>query len=1306
MSVLAAPPVLALCFAVMAVALPLPKKFWCSNTAVPWERCSIDGGKRMMEEIPHVPVPMAHWWETLKPYNRTCPSCTPIWLLCPAEDTGAWDGGSALRLGSRIMLEKINEQQWLLPGYELMCEYFNNDCTAKTAQKIVQGQSTKNSTKFVGVGSTGCSGVSNTLSSYTWTYNMPIISWASGAPDLSVRTTHRNFFRTVIPHTAFTFAWIQVYKLCGWEQIVVIMAEEARFRGHFTMHKEEIGRAGLKVAFEAQILDPRKQTDGVFTTIKTMRYRIIQVVTFENTWRAMMCSAYSLGIRDLTWLVFGVYSKGWYKTLDNPDLSQWKCGTKEMRMMANNAIYAMTVMWSQTMDVPLYCDKERKWTPQSYKDLFIKKMNEELKDPQSVKDRGGHAPKLGYGPAPADGVCLYAQTISKLLGVHPDGEKAPNGKKYALPELTRRSDEVYDQFNMLLQAASFNGVGNSPLSFNCEAMPPNKKCGDSCRNSPRCTGDLNGPTEIYQFDMNGRESSFDSYAADSEFPMRQIYDQSVEKAATNAAEKSKAYQWFTPFRFSLAGETTELWGGASSKMPVSVRVFDKCASGFLHVLGKFCVPEYTIPKCNPGEVRQDGICTACSENNFFDSVLLSCRTCFPGDSQPLKGQTSCAKCPEGKFTDPAKLIVECTNCTTGRYAESKGFSACTMCAAGTEQREPGQRECKSCDQGYFQPGGKNCQKCPGSFTTEYPGAKLKTSCLCPAGSFRDTGDRTKCKTCLEGMSCAFGADAALFSYKGNVKGKMPLVQPNYYTEKDQPLFVYRCLRKNACPGGEPGSCDGGRTGLACTLCPDNQVFSDGACKDCEAKDKALLFIIMGVCIIVVCVVYYMSNDKITIDASNTLALSVICGMGVTTLQLMGLLNQLALPWPSGPGGMLKGSAFLVFDPDSIAAECILGSDGVVRYALRVIVPYLAVLFVFVVMFVTRALKILRVTPWNTDKTRNTVGHMLQTLYIAFASIAATPFQCYSHPNGEKSVAAYPDVICGTSEHTPLIFLAMLLLLTFVIPFLGLTFWANWNAPARSVTEGSLGNHCVRYRFLFYRFRPDGWWWGSVVALRQLLLAFSAMVRPDDPYAQVMYVVTVLLVYITFASYFWAWKSHELNIIEVLGLVLLSLFMIVVAAFCPATKDKDSYATLMIVVLVLIFLNLACVFVFALFGVALRGTTSTFGFQYRDSIGKRDRLAASLHNLCCNFAPLDRSQVSTLLGLMSPFDRESVTGTVKAFKALNTEVFAEKGDGVQSRVSNIPTVALKANAGTEMESAQTVFATLSQMKLPESAEVSV
>merc|ERR1719158_1932439 len=132
-----------------------------------------------------------------------------------------------------------------------MCEWFNDNCVGITGQRIVTSKTASNVGKYVGIGTSGCSGVCRDIASYTPYYNMPMMSWAAGMPDLSDRTVYPNFFRTRIPHTAFTYAWLKVAQICGWQQIVVIMAEETRFRGHFELMKREIGNYGLTVALEA-----------------------------------------------------------------------------------------------------------------------------------------------------------------------------------------------------------------------------------------------------------------------------------------------------------------------------------------------------------------------------------------------------------------------------------------------------------------------------------------------------------------------------------------------------------------------------------------------------------------------------------------------------------------------------------------------------------------------------------------------------------------------------------------------------------------------------------------------------------------------------------------------------------------------------------------------------------------------------------------------------------------------------------------------------------------------------------------------
>ena len=197
------------------VALDLPGTVSCSDPLIDFDSCGVGGdtNSRSMEQIPHISVPVPHWFEAMPEYKKQCENCTDIWMLCPSEDTGGWDGGDAMRLGSMMMLEKINSQQWLLPGYELRCEWYNDNCDGYTGQRIVSAKLDENPEKYVAIGTSGCSGVCGHIARYTQHYNMPMMSWAAGMPDLTDRTLFRNFFRTRIPHTAFTYAWLQMAKI-------------------------------------------------------------------------------------------------------------------------------------------------------------------------------------------------------------------------------------------------------------------------------------------------------------------------------------------------------------------------------------------------------------------------------------------------------------------------------------------------------------------------------------------------------------------------------------------------------------------------------------------------------------------------------------------------------------------------------------------------------------------------------------------------------------------------------------------------------------------------------------------------------------------------------------------------------------------------------------------------------------------------------------------------------------------------------------------------------------------------------------
>jgi len=111
----------------------------------------------------------------------------------------------------------------------------------------------------------------------------------------------------------------------------------------------------------------------------------------------------------------------------------------------------------------------------------------------------------------------------------------------------------------------------------------------------------------------------------------------------------------------------------------------------------------------------------------------------------------------------------------------------------------------------------------------------------------------------------------------------------------------------------------------------------------------------------------------------------------------------------------------------------------------------------------------KIKTWQGGKLINTIGQLLQAVFIAIVVLVVAPFQCYTHLNGTQSASAFPAVLCWeTDEHTGLLITAAVMLVCFVVPFCSTVFWANHVAPFSKKPDV----HYTRFRSLIYRFRPD------------------------------------------------------------------------------------------------------------------------------------------------------------------------------------------------------------------------------------------
>jgi len=387
----------------------------------------------------------------------------------------------------------------------------------------------------------------------------------------------------------------------------------------------------------------------------------------------------------------------------------------------------------------------------------------------------------------------------------------------------------------------------------------------------------------------------------------------------------------------------------------------------------------------------------------------------------------------------------------------------------------------------------------------------------------------------------------------------------------------------------------------CASCPDGQTVQQSKCTETKGKADVLLVIVPIVATVLLIAVYYKANDPTTTYTSKLQGGGLALGLAVTVIQLIGTLGRLPLSWPSGfVGDALVSSEVFLFDPDTLSAEAIIGFDPLKGYLVKSILPYAYIAWAFMLWAFTNVIGVMKRNRfgWKMFKLFNSLGTILQTLFIALAGLAAVPHQCYSHPNDNgASVVEYPSVLCGQGDYLPMVILSFLLLGTLIVPFMAVSVYATVRLGKKRRARTNVASHLQPFRFLVYRFRPDVWWWGTIFNIRQILLAFCSMVQPDDPHFQLIFVVLILTWYACATLGFCPWRTIEANLFDCVSCCLLTLLVATVGSLMPASELSSKHEFIVSFVLVGLFCGAGCNLILALSQVLCTGREAQSGSSY-------------------------------------------------------------------------------------------------------------
>jgi len=564
--------------------------------------------------------------------------------------------------------------------------------------------------------------------------------------------------------------------------------------------------------------------------------------------------------------------------------------------------------------------------------------------------------------------------------------------------------------------------------------------------------------------------------------------------------------------------------------------------------------------------------------------------CTPGMMKSIVGDfANCAWCPAGRFSRKYDSEV-CDPCAPGTFSPGRA-AKCEPCGPGSEARESGSHSCTTCVNGTFSKGVTNvaCEFCPiGAFsdvsgatackqcktaltslTTENIGSRGPSDCVCPRGQYIS---KNKCVDCMQGLACGEG-----WPHNWATSGGMVVLNENYYSLESAPYETYFCQTSDGrCPGGalQP-RCNDGLVGLLCSKCAKSGYrIVNGACEPCPPYLKMMMFFIILGCLVIVVAAFYLSNAALAVNAGHKQDIAVFVGLAITVFQIFGVLKGLEVQWPIDLYDFMDtSSSVFTLDVQRFSFTCAVGDQAVAQYLVQALTPYLLMAMVAALGIASRVMAAWVGNDgiaWAFSKCLNVVGQVLQALFIAFCGIMVRPLQCFDHPNGKKSVVMFPEVLCWESnDHTVLTIIATGILLFFILPFIAWCVWGCWKAPVKSSEKDAA--FLESFRFLFYRFRPDCWWWGLVFLVRQTCLAFSTVVPSSNAHAQLFYIGGILAIYVSFAAMFWPWISTELSIVDSGSCIVLILLLICSSQFLPSASEVGSVS-----LLIILFMTLACV----------------------------------------------------------------------------------------------------------------------------------
>jgi len=575
-------------------------------------------------------------------------------------------------------------------------------------------------------------------------------------------------------------------------------------------------------------------------------------------------------------------------------------------------------------------------------------------------------------------------------------------------------------------------------------------------------------------------------------------------------------------------------------------------------LGRISVPS----SCPAGtRVSYDGseLCVPCSGGAV--SVIEnqeSCDLCAPG--RYAVGGLECRQCKAGSFSLEAGMSA-CSECEPGHYAAADGSITCLACDEGYFANASGETICERCEVGTYTNvrGQQVCTSCGDLQTTQFTSATSEDECVCLEGMYRAYAGG--CVPCPAGMQCDRGSDVrnlpGIIAANGTCGAgtssttcPFPRTLSLYMSLDSAPLKAYRCIDEESCPGATASysSCGVFRdTGaVACGKCVDDAFLNrDGQCEQCTGGLDILYLVgtVVGGAV-VVCIMAIAVNRDVLMQQKGNFNLIVIGGVFLTALQTTIVFNQLSMEWADPLKSAMVVSSLAGFDLGSMKLGCYLPFDPVMKFLTRQMVAPIAL----PILLLTISCK--KLTSKETVRVdvefANAAGTIFSAFFISVVTTSVDAFVCYDHPSAAagSSVTIEPSVLCWDDvRHIRMVVVAVLAFLLVPTTFLVSCCYAVKKYPSvMSKHDDRQRWFAHTFRFLFFRFRPDAYFYGLLLLMKNMTLCLIPASFSGKVGIQVLLICGIIVSFGMFQATTQPFRAKFVNKMDSLTSTLLILIL--------------------------------------------------------------------------------------------------------------------------------------------------------------------